>query len=547
MIRVGQSYRRHPPEESFDAIVIGSGVGGLATAALLAKEAGQRVLVFERHYMPGGFTHVFRRRGYEWDVGVHYIGGMGSSKSGSLRLFEHATDGSVEWAPMGEVYDRIAIGDRVYDYVAGRENFRARMKEYFPEDGAAIDGYLELLEKAKRWSGLYFAEKVVPGPVATLAGPLMRAPYLRYARRSTGAVLDGLTTNAELKAVLTGQFGDYGLPPGRSSFAMHALLTSHYLRGGFYPVGGSSVIAAAFAPVIEAAGGRVLFQAEVDEILVRDGRAVGVRMADGTEIKAPLIVSDAGLRNTFHRLLPRATAERLGLTRPTAARSPSVSHLCLYVGFKATAGELGLPKSNLWIYPGADHDANFAGYLADAKAPLPVVYVSFPSAKDPSFESRHPGRATIELITLAPYERFERWVKTEWRKRGPEYEALKAELSGRMLAELDRFFPSLSGRIDYMEISTPLSTRHFAGYQSGEIYGLDHSPARFADRSLRPRTPVPGLFLTGQDVASCGVIGALAGGYLAASAILGRNLLASAMKNCVSSSRTERNQRPARS
>ncbi len=95
MIRVGQSYRKHPPRERFDVIVIGSGIGGLSTAALLAKHAGKRVLVLERHYMPGGFTHVFRRRGYEWDVGVHYIGGMGSRKSDSRRLFEHVTDGSV--------------------------------------------------------------------------------------------------------------------------------------------------------------------------------------------------------------------------------------------------------------------------------------------------------------------------------------------------------------------------------------------------------------------------------------------------------------------
>ncbi|MDH3254139.1 MAG: NAD(P)/FAD-dependent oxidoreductase, partial [Acidobacteriota bacterium] len=331
--------------------------------------------------------------------------------------------------------------------------------------------------------------------------------------------------NLELKGVLTGQFGDYGLPPGRSSFGMHAMLARHYLRGGFYPVGGSSAIAGAIAPVIEETGGEVHFQAEVAEILLRRGRAVGVRMSDGRELEAPAVVSDAGVHNTFLRLLPRSAVDRHASVGKAAETPFSVSHLCLYVGFKQTARELGLPKTNLWIYPGADHDANVEAFVADPEAPLPVVYVSFPSAKDPSFEARHPGRATVELITLAPFDRFASWAGTEWRKRGPEYEDLKTGLAERMLAQLDRQLPGLKQKIDYMEISTPLSTRHFAGYEHGEIYGLDHSPARFLNRSLRPRTPVLGLFLTGQDVVSCGVAGAMAAGYLTGSVVLGKNLL----------------------
>jgi all-trans-retinol 13,14-reductase len=527
MIRIGQSYRKKPPQGDYDVIIIGSGIGGLATAALLAKHARRRVLVLERHYMPGGFTHVFRRRGYEWDVGVHYIGGVEDRRSGTRRLFDHITDGSLEWAPMGEVYDRIILGDNAYDYVVGPDNFARRMKEYFPDEAQAIDRYLELTKTAKKWTGLYFGEKALPGLASAVVGSLMRAPFLRYARRTTKEVLDELTDNVELKGALTGQFGDYGLPPAQSSFGMHALLTRHYMRGGFYPVGGSSVIAAAMAPLIETAGGEVHYQADVAEIVVQDGRAVGVKMADGRTISAPVVVSDAGVHNTFLKLLPEGAA-RAG-TAGKASKVPySVAHLCLYVGFKKTAAELEMPKTNLWIYPGPDHDANVEAFVADPEAPLPVVYVSFPAAKDPAYEASHPGRSTIELITLAPYDRFARWAGTEWRKRGEEYETLKAGLADRMLDALERQMPGLKAEIDYMEISTPLSTQHFAGYEHGEIYGLDHSPARFLNRALRPRTPVPGLYLTGQDVVSCGVAGAMAGGYLTASSILGKNLLKAA-------------------
>ena len=94
-----------------------------------------------------------------------------------------------------------------------------------------------------------------------------------------------------------------------------------------------------------------------------------------------------------------------------------------------------------------------------------------------------------------------------------------------MLAELEKHVPAVRGSIDYCELSTPLSTRHFANYASGEIYGLSATPARFQSRALQPRTPIENLFLTGQDAAVTGVTGALSGAVLAASSILGRNLM----------------------
>jgi all-trans-retinol 13,14-reductase len=402
------------------------------------------------------------------------------------------------------------------------------MKEYFPAETGAIDRYLDLVQRAAKASRLFFAEKAVPPSIAFIAGRAMRSGFLKLARRTTKEVLDGLTDNAELKAVLTGQFGDYGLEPGRSSFAMHAILVRHYLRGAYYPVGGASAIAGAIAPVIEATGGQILYQAEVDEVLTHEWRAVGVRLVDGAEFEAPLVISDAGLHNTYRHLLSPEVRMELRLAMRAERQQPSVGHLCLYVGFKQSAAKLNLPKHNFWIYPGPDHDANIAAYLEnpeDPQTPLPLVYVSFPSAKDPTFEERYPGRATIELLTLAPFESFAPWVDTDWRKRGDDYVALKASFANRMLDQLDPHLPGLRDQIDYMEVSTPLSTRHFAGYQQGEIYGLSHSPERFLDRSLRPRTPIRGLYLTGQDIVTCGVAGAMAAGYVTTSAILGKNLL----------------------
>ncbi|MCA9531780.1 MAG: NAD(P)/FAD-dependent oxidoreductase [Myxococcales bacterium] len=528
-MRVGTSYKQHRGlARRWDAIVIGSGIGGLAAAAAMARVAGKRVLVLERHYTAGGFTHTFRRPGYEWDVGVHYIGEVNRERGTLRRVFDFVTAGALEWADMGAVYDRILVDGRPYDLVAGRAAFRERMCGYFPSEARAIDRYLDLLSRTVRRSQWFFAEKAVPEGVSSLFGGLMRRGTLAAARRTTRDVLEALTSNQELIGVLTGQWGDYGLPPAQSSFLMHAMVAHHYLRGAAYPVGGASRMAETILPVIEASGGEVITNAEVDQILTARGRAVGVRLADGTELRAPVVVSDAGVVNTFGRLLPDGLASPAGASPGVEGLASSVGHLSLYVGLRAPAAALGLEKTNVWVYPSPHHEQNVARFLDDPSAALPVAYLSFPSAKDPDFERRYPGRATIEVITLAPYAWFSAWEGTAWKKRGDDYDALKAQLAQRLLDVLYAQCPSTRGEVDVFELSTPLSTRNFANHPSGEIYGLAHTPRRFEQRWLRPRTPLPGLYLTGADVASAGVAGALMGGILCATAVVGPKVIKAA-------------------
>jgi all-trans-retinol 13,14-reductase len=308
---------------------------------------------------------------------------------------------------------------------------------------------------------------------------------------------------------------------------MHAIVAEHYLEGAYYPVGGASRIAASIAPVIERAGGRVVVGAEVQQILLDDTRrrAVGVRMADGRELRAPLILSDAGAWNTYARLLPPDAPGRAQSLAEIQRIPNSMGHVCLYVGLRRDPGEPEFGDTNLWIYPSADHDANLARYAVDPDQPFAGLYISFPSAKDPDFARRHPGRATIEVVTLAPYEWFERWADTRWKHRGADYDELKQRLAERMRTELERHVPAVRGKIDYCELSTPLSTRQFVNYLQGQGYGPACTPERFQARVLSPRTTVRNLYLTGADAASMGGIGALAGGALAASAVLRRNLV----------------------
>ncbi|MEJ6744145.1 MAG: NAD(P)/FAD-dependent oxidoreductase [Porticoccaceae bacterium] len=518
--RVGKRYRSTRVDADYDVIVIGSGIGGLCSAALLSQ-MGKKVLVLEQHYTAGGFTHAYEREGYEWDVGVHYIGDMGR-KSQGRGLFDYISGGQLKWAEMDPVYDRIILGDEHFDFVAGKENFKNSLKQQFPDDTVAIDQYVDLVTTTTKYMAAVSQTKAMPRPLAKLMSLSSKNKFPDYALDSSYNVLKGLTDNEKLIAVLCGQWGDHGCPPKESVFLMHALIAGHYFNGGFYPVGGASKIAETIIPQIQVSGGDVLTYADVQEILIVDDRAVGVEMVDGHCLYADYIISNAGVVNTFTKLLPAAISDKFGYRDRVQSLATSMSHGGMYIGLRGTADELQLPKTNLWIYLDQHHDENVAALRKDPSAPLPLVYVSFPSAKDPNFQRRHPGRSTIEIV-IGPcdFEQYRQWADKTWGKRGDDYEALKADLSERMLAALYKQLPHLQGKIDYSEVSTPLSTNHFCRYKQGEAYGLAHTKARFEQEWLTPKTRVKGLYLTGQDLISCGVVGALMAGMVTAMSVIG--------------------------
>jgi len=231
-------------------------------------------------------------------------------------------------------------------------------------------------------------------------------------------VLSSLTTNETLIKVLTAQYGDYGLPPKQSSFSMHASVARHYFDGGSFPIGGSSQIAKKVAPVIGAAGGTIVVSAEVAEVIIEKNTAVGVRMKDGKIFRAANIVSNAGIMTTYNKLLPIQTIQKHRLKEQLQKVKQSVAHASLYIGLEGTPEALGIPKTNYWVYPkDGDHDTCIDNYLKDISKPFPLVYLSFPSAKDPDWSNRYPNKSTIDVITLVPYKTFEKWAGSSWKKK----------------------------------------------------------------------------------------------------------------------------------
>ncbi|MET3918594.1 all-trans-retinol 13,14-reductase [Variovorax sp. OAS795] len=508
----------------FDTIVIGSGAGGLTTAALLALD-GQRVLVLERHAVLGGCLQSFTRKGFEWDVGLHYMGEVHRKTSGLYRLFDKVSRGQLAWAPMPAVYNRIVVGERSYDHVAGAEAYKEQLKTYFPHEAAAIDRYVELVVDANRAAKAFFGERALPLRVSDASASAPQAAFGAYSQRTVLEVLDELTGNAELKAVWCGNYGDYCNSPAEASFAIHAMVFHHYIDGASYPVGGAPRIAEAMAETVRAAGGACLVAADVVGLKMHAGRVTGVVTADGSAIEARRVVSSIGIAQTLP-LLAHADPELAGpLAQASNALGTTQCFAVLNIGLDAGNGELDIHPANLWVHPGNDLTGNLARYKADpAGEAMPLYFITHPSLRDPSWAQRYPGRSTMDICGLTDWSVFERFAGTEWMRRGGAYDDMKAGLAEHLLAEATRRFPQIQGRVAHAELATPLSFNHFLNRTQGNFMGFEQTPKRFAQRWMRAHAPVEGLYFSGQDVAVAGVSGAMVGGLVAASAVLGRDL-----------------------
>jgi phytoene dehydrogenase-like protein len=517
-------------DPAFDAIVIGSGLGGLTCAATLCA-LGRRTLVLERHYVAGGNSQAFRRdihgKSYEFDVGVHYIGECGPDGAitrilGSLGLAER-----VVFRPLDpDRYSTLVFPDFEFRVPASWDLYRKRLIERFPEESEALGQVVDVMrqvgEQARRFQRREFGIEALGE----------RAPaFAKWGLRPVTDLFAEHGISQQAAAVLLGEQGDYAVRPSKTPVALAAGLTHHYMSGAFYPEGGGQAMAGRLVEAIRAYGGEVRTRAPVAHVLVEGGRAVGVQLEKGGRVEAPIVISNADLKRTVQELVGEqhfapATIERVHAFRMT------LPLFAVYAGLDVDLATEGLPNTNWWMWGSYDIEGLYEqlenGEMPDEK----LAYVTVTSLRDPQSGHIAPeGYTNLQVMTLVPAD-YGMWHVDKGPAEGgryhrdPEYRRRKTELMDELLETAETVIPGLSEHVHWKEAATPVTQERFTHSTGGTSYGIEFATDQMGPMRIGPETDVPGLFLCGASTPSGhGISNVMVSGVRAAEAALETELL----------------------
>jgi phytoene dehydrogenase-like protein len=517
--------------ESWDAIVIGSGLGGLCAAAYLCG-AGKRTLVLEAHYVAGGNSQVFRRRigdrSYEFDVGIHYIGECG--RDGLITSVLHGVGLAerVVFRPLDpDGYSTLVFPDFTFRVPVGWDRYRQRLLETFPDEaeglGRAVDILRQVGEEGRRLQREEFQ----------MQDAASEAPrFLEWGLRPVSELFSEHGISPQASAVLLGEQATYAVRPSRTPVAVQAGISHHFLRGAYYPEGGGQVMAARLIEAIRAYGGEVRTRSPVARIRVENGRVAGVVLGKtGEEIDAKVVVSNADLKRTILDLVGEShfAPETVQRVRSFQMATPL---FCVYLGLDVDLAAQGMPNTNHFVVGTYDIEGLYDRIDAGEIPADTVAYVTAATVKDPVSRHLAPrGYTNLQIMTVAPGD-HEIWnvdrspAEGGRYHRDPEYRRRKLAVMDQMIATAERVLPGISEHIDWKEAASPVTQERFTRSTGGTSYGIALSMDQVGPFRMGPATEIPGLFLCGASAPSGpGIAGVMRGGVAAAGAVLEVDLL----------------------
>jgi len=484
--------KKSSPEGQFDAVIIGSGLGGLSCAAAFARQ-GFRPLVLEQHYQPGGYATSFKRPGgFEFDVSLHSTTvGERNGVHNLIPGFPEITD--VEFLPHTSLY-RVIYPD--YDITVPQRNldeYIQILKGYFPEEKDGINGIFEDMQGL-----IQDIEKLLnAGDNIDMSQFPVDFPYLfKCYSKTWEQCIDARIKNPQLKAIISAQWGYYGLPPSRLSSFYYAIPAIGYLKsGGYYPRGRSQQMSNALVKFIEENGGKVILNTRVEQILTKNETAYGVKTDKGEEFTGKVVVSNANAHDTFLKFLSgeEYLSEYISLINQY---SVSISSFQIFLGLKNDlVRKLGINDSEIFYENGYDMDA---GYQAIKNADIDNCGWGV-TLYDNIYEGYSPeGKNTINIMTLQGYSHWEKYEQDYFNGNKTAYLKEKEEMADKLIDRVEKMLiPGLSKAIEIKEIGTPLTNVRYTSNYRGAIYGWDQTLNNSGQNRVGHNTPVNNLYLSG--------------------------------------------------
>ena len=525
--------------ERWDAIVVGAGLGGLTAAAYLTA-AGRRTLLLEQYDVVGGCTHVFRRkRKWEFEVGVHYLGDCEDEGQIPTMLRGLGLDDRIEFLAMDpDGFDTLCYPDATLRVPRGWDNYLANVIDAFPGEERAVRRYLGIMRRL----GEAMDRSATPASLGGMAAFAARGRLASaWALVPLNRLLQACGLSERARAALSVECGSYVCPPSRTPVVLHAAFLHNYIKdGAYYPKGGGQVFAAHMTDLIRTHGGDVRTRARVERIVVQGGRVSGVRLSGGEELFAPVVVSNADIKRTYLEMVGREHLSARMARRVTGWRM-TLPFVNVYLGLDIDlAGRM--PNTNLFSMPTWDSlDLLWTDAVQGIGSAAPSAwqrelggrlgaYVHSSTVKDPDSHFAPAGHSAVEvMVPFVPDYRVwgvERAPNT--RKdyaSDPRYLEAKDAITEIMIDRAAEVIPGLREHLVYREAATPITQERYTLSTGGAAYGIEMSIDQFGPFRPRPRTEISGLYLAGASQAwGPGVEGAMLSGLHAAGAVLGRDL-----------------------
>ena len=503
----------------YDTIIIGSGAGGLATALCLAR-AGQKVLVLEQHYVPGGWCHSFYLNGQRFSPGVHYIGllNKGSSTNDLYAALGIAND-LVFFRMNPNAYEHCLIGEHHIDLPAGFNRMYESLAARFPNDKEGLKKYLKVVRQVSQQIQLipkmngFWDNVTIP----------FRTPQMgKYALFSLKTVIDWFISDPLLKKALNIQCGDHGVSPGNASFPLHCAVMDHYSEGGFYPMGGGAAIVKAMTNAIKKYGGEIRTGKSVRKILLSGDKkrtAIGVELESGEKIMAKTIVSNADPSATYLNMVGSDNISKKLRSRLSKTRY-SVTSLILFLTVDMDVKKAGMDSGNTWMLENIDSDELFDKMKTKdilEGEEFPALFISCSTLKDPvSFNGRHHNIEAVTFIDYTPFKQFENTTGYH----SDDYQQYKERICEKFLISLEKILPGVRDSIVQMELGTPKTNEFYIRTTNGNVYGTEKDFWQTGPFSFSGRSEIKNLYLCGASILSHGVGGATNSGIQTAARIL---------------------------